>query len=220
MTEQERLEDLILDAFTLLAGQMRVCIPGFILSQQGRTVTCASAIPFRKHNPETDRVEAYQPDPISNVPVYFPEGSGCVSTYPLEVGQRCLLIISDRALDSWKAGASGVPLDLRRFDLSDAVCFPGGRPPADPLPDAAFSDTHRVEFLPGVRVLRVGSESATDPVALSSIVDANFSSIAAAMNVLVTAWNAALPAGFVVAGGLPLVPVSTAGTGSSKLQTE
>lgn len=222
MSESEQLEDILRDAFSVMAGQMRICVPGFILSKQGRLVTCSSAIPFRRNNPETGVVDAYQPDPISNVPVYFPEGSGSVSTYPLEVGQRCILIMSDRALDAWKAGGSGAPLDLRRFDLSDAFCLPGGRPPSDPLPDGAFDDSHRVEFLPGSMKMRVGSATATDPVSLSSLVDANFTSAAAAINTFVTAWNTAAVAGgpLIVPMGAALVPITTSGTGSTKLTSE
>lgn len=216
----ESLEDVIIEAFTALSAQQRFCVPGFILSREGRMVTCQSSIPFRKTNPDTQEIEAYQPDPISNVPLFIFEGGGCASTYPIVAGQRCLLIMSDRALDSWKAGATGPPLDLRRFDLSDAFCLPGGRPPADPLPDEAFSEGNRVEYLPGAAKMKVGSASASDPVALSSLVDANFSAVAAALNVFVTAWNAALPAGPVTATGATLAPVSTSGTGSTKLETE
>jgi len=220
MTEQ--LEEVLSDAFAVLSGKMRVCIPGFILSQQGRTVTVSSAVPFRKQNSETGLLEAYQPDPISNVPVYWPEGSGGVTTFPLESGQRCLLIMSDRALDSWKGGGTGPPLDVRRFDLSDAICFPGGRPPSDPLPDGAFDDDHSVVFLPGGMKQRVGSASASDPVAMSSLVDGNFSSVSTALNAFVTAWNATQPTGGPVLAlpGVTLVPVSTSGTGSTKLESE
>lgn len=216
------LEETLIAAFRAMSGEMRIAIPGYIIAQTGRTVSCSSSVPFRRQNEDTGLLEAYQPSPIAHVPVYWEEGSGSVRTRPLTVGQRCFLIFSDRALDTWKANVDGAPISMRRFDLADAFCLPGGRPPGDPLPAGAFHDDHVVEYLPGAMKMRVGDKDASDPVSLSSLVDANFSSLAAAINVFVTAWNATQPGGgpVVALPATPLIPVSTSGTGSSKLETE
>lgn len=216
------LENVLEEAFRAMAGAMRNAIPGRIITKNPNgTVNAISTVPFRRVNEDTNEVEPYTPPPAVNVPVWRFEGKdGATITIPLEVGQRCFLIFSDRALDNWKAGSDAAPIDLRRFDFADAFCFPGARPPSDPLPSAASDSDHRVDYLPGSMKMRVGSSASVQPVALAPIVDANLTSIATALNVLITAWNAALPAGPVTATGAPLIPIANAATASSKLETE
>jgi hypothetical protein len=66
---------------------------------------------------------------VTNVPVFFAGGSGFASTFPIAVGDTCWLGFSDRSLDQWiSRGNDTDPIDLRRHELSDAVCWVGIRP--------------------------------------------------------------------------------------------
>lgn len=75
---------------------------------------------------------------VPRVPVCFPRGGGFMMTWPLEAGDTVLVVCADRSIDEWKAtnNSSILPVDLRRFDLSDAVAYAGVSSPADPLQSA------------------------------------------------------------------------------------
>ena len=65
---------------------------------------------------------------IPNVPVAFPRGGGFAITWPLKKGDPCLLLISERSIDSYIDSDGKAPVDpddSRTHDLSDAICYPG-----------------------------------------------------------------------------------------------
>lgn len=68
--------------------------------------------------------------PISGVPVMWRHGGGIVESYPLAVGDDCWLSFGDRSIEEWLQHGRGdvTPQSVRRFALTDAVCFPMGRP--------------------------------------------------------------------------------------------
>lgn len=62
---------------------------------------------------------------LDNVPVLFPPNV----FFPINEGDYCLLVFSERALDPWlNAGGQVTPTDPRKFDLSDAIAIPGLMP--------------------------------------------------------------------------------------------
>lgn len=69
-----------------------------------------------------------QVPPLVMVPVYFPTGGGFTMTFPVVPGDECLLVFSQRAIDSWwYVGGPQLPDDHRFHDLSDACAFVGIR---------------------------------------------------------------------------------------------
>ncbi|EEO7834860.1 translation initiation factor IF-2 [Salmonella enterica] len=63
---------------------------------------------------------------LVDVPVVFPRGGGCTLTFPVKVGDECLVIFADRCIDFWwQNGGVQEPVDDRVHDLSDAVCIVG-----------------------------------------------------------------------------------------------
>ena len=63
---------------------------------------------------------------LVDVPVFFPRGGGFVLSFPVQAGDECLLVFSERAIDFWwKNGGSQLPSELRTHDLSDAFAFVG-----------------------------------------------------------------------------------------------
>lgn len=76
---------------------------------------------------------------INAVPVVFPSGGGGQTsfTFPLVKGDPVMLVFAQRSLEVWKSKGGVVnPGDPRRFNLSDAVAYPGGRSPGAPLTTA------------------------------------------------------------------------------------
>lgn len=59
-------------------------------------------------------------------PVMFPRAGGFSMTFPVTVGDECMIMFSERALDTWlQSGGVQLPLDTRRHSLSDAIAILG-----------------------------------------------------------------------------------------------
>lgn len=89
---------------------------------------------------DIERPDPVPPPVLSNVPVMWPSGGGATPWSihgPLAPGDPVTVFIAERSTDEWRTlgGPLSIPLDARRFDLSDAVCYPGGRAlgPTNPL---------------------------------------------------------------------------------------
>ncbi len=118
---------------------------------------------------------------IPSVPVAWPAGNGYSLTWPLVPGDFVTLVFAERSTDEWRAtGEDDVtPADLRRFSLSDAVAYPGGLPFSHPIPSTGYDSGSMV--VQGTEI-RLGSSTAVDFVALSSLVSAQLQALATAFN--------------------------------------
>lgn len=67
---------------------------------------------------------------VLNVPCYYPSGSRGGMTFPVAVGDSCLLVFSMRGLDRWKNGDGypATPDTPRVFDLKDCIAYVGANP--------------------------------------------------------------------------------------------
>lgn len=144
MSDGGPLEQFVVDAVRAEMGSNAVQIPGIVVSYDRATQT-AKVRPWvmaRQHDPDTDELTPLVLPIQANVPVMFPSGGGCSITFDLSVGDPVILQMCDRSIDEWKAqqGSPPVaPVNTRRFDLSDAVAYPGTRPIADALPADAWA---------------------------------------------------------------------------------
>jgi|GEM_PF-2206304 hypothetical protein len=165
-TTQAQVQD---QAAKAARGAVRVAAPAWVLSydRATQTATIQIATAYRVQNDDGETVARARP-PVSNVPVQF---AGSV-TWDLEDGEWGLALICDRSIDEWKATASQAtePRDPRRFDITDAVFLAGVQAPASPLPSAAYASGAVVLYDRGTGDVRLGSSSASDKVALDSLV--------------------------------------------------
>lgn len=70
-----------------------------------------------------------------NVIPLFLQGGGSYEAHPIAVGDYCLLIVTERALDNWYRGRDFVvPNDYRVHDYSDCIAIVGVNPLADAIP--------------------------------------------------------------------------------------
>ena len=67
---------------------------------------------------------------IPDVPVRYCGNKQFTIHFPLEKGDEVLLIVTERATDTWKAeGGQGIEeKDLRRFDIQDCIAITGNAP--------------------------------------------------------------------------------------------
>jgi hypothetical protein len=66
---------------------------------------------------------------LQDVPVVTLGGGGWTLTFPIQVGDECLVIFTDTPLDVWlqNGGTGNAPISQRRHSLSDAVAIVGWR---------------------------------------------------------------------------------------------
>lgn len=66
---------------------------------------------------------------IPNVPFVFPSAGDRGLFFPVKRGDGCLLLFSQRSLETWKiSGGRVTPSDSRKHAFSDAIAIPGLKP--------------------------------------------------------------------------------------------
>jgi Phage protein Gp138 N-terminal domain/GpV Apex motif len=79
---------------------------------------------------------------LLTVPVAFPGGGGFTLTFPIAVGDECLVVFNDRELDNWFSSGAGLPPTTARIhDISDGVAFVGLRSSPRALASISSSTT-------------------------------------------------------------------------------
>ncbi len=93
---------------------------------------------------------------LTAVPCQFPGGGGYAETWPVAVGDLCMLVFSDRSLDRWFASGGEVdPVVLDRHSLTDAVAILGVRDQQSALTE--FDTSRAVWGNKGPRIAADGS---------------------------------------------------------------
>lgn len=179
MSLPQTLGEVINAAIRQGSAALHVSMPGRIKAYNATEQT-ADVEPLLKFDRTLDDdTQVAEPLPVLHkVPVQFPGAGGYALTFPVAVGDPCLLVFADRSLDAWYAQGGVVdPLDSRQHDLSDAVALLGVRSSKDALSAAPTDRTvlgqpagMRVEVGPG-NLIDLGGGS-SDFVALASKVDA------------------------------------------------
>jgi hypothetical protein len=211
MSESASLGDLLAQMDAFILGKVNVSLPATIIAYNPATQTATvQPVPAaRRHDPDTDALIPEALPQIANVPVVFPSGTGgaYTITWPLAPGDPVLLVVCDRSTDEYRSlGAPAtIPLDIRRFDLTDAVAIPGYHPPVRPILPVGHNPAALVLQAPQILL---GSSAAVSPVALSLLVDAVVSTL--------QVWLAAHTHSGVTTGpavsGPPVVPPPIAGS--------
>lgn len=122
-SEQQAFDAQKLSIFTGL----RVAMPGIIQSFDPDAVTCTVQPAIYGQKVGEDGKATSEAIPIlPDVPVVFPRGGGCTLTFPVNPGDECLLVFSDRCIDFWwQNGGIQEAVDPRQHDLSDAFAIVG-----------------------------------------------------------------------------------------------
>lgn len=118
---------------------IRCAAPGIVRAYDGNTQTASVELAVRDAREDA----GYEPLPLLlDVPVFFPGGSGVRITYPINVGDECLVVFADQCIDSWfEYGGVRNPPAARRHDLSDGFALVGfsSKQNAVPADGNAFS---------------------------------------------------------------------------------
>lgn len=80
--------------------------------------------------------------PLYNVPVLFPNGGGFTLTFPVAIGDECIVLFNDKQIDNWLLSGIGQPPSMNRtHDLSDGIAIVGLRNNTRALANISTSST-------------------------------------------------------------------------------
>jgi hypothetical protein len=131
------LEEVISEAIADSLLHLYTSMPGVVVSYDPAKQTVSVKPCIKATYADGQVVERPQ---IDNVPVQFPRGKKSSITFPIVAGDPVTLIFSMRSLDVWKQKGGVVdPLDLRKFNITDAIAIPGSSPKNNVLADADAS---------------------------------------------------------------------------------
>lgn len=142
-----------------LAARIHTSLPAIVKSYDSatQTATVQLAVQLRGNNVP----------PLSDVPVCWPGGAAGFVHVPLAAGDTCLVVFTEEDFSRWyTTGSVSAPAVLARHGLH-AVAIPGLRPGTAPL---AVTGGH-VTVASSTEV-RLGSDTASNFVALANLVDA------------------------------------------------
>lgn len=96
---------------------------------------------------------------LLDCPVQFQQGGGCVMTFPIEVGDECMVVFFARCMDAWWfSGGIQPQTELRMHDLSDGVVLVGVRSLPNAIADVSTTATE-------LRALDGSTKISLDPTA-------------------------------------------------------
>lgn len=113
-------------------GQLRVAMPGIVqaFNATDQTVTVQCAI--RERIVGLDKqIQHIEIPYLLDVPIVLPRAGGFAITFPVKVGDECLVIFSDMCMNAWwSLGGVQNMEEYRRHDFSDgfAILGPWSKP--------------------------------------------------------------------------------------------
>jgi len=138
MKQGKSLTKVVEDAIEARLGELHTCMPAKVVKVDVAAAKCdVQPILKRKYGDG----EVVKLPVISNVPISFYRAGNAFISLPVHVGDYVELRFSERSIDIWKSKGGDVdPLDPRKFDLSDAIAYPGLYPFTMPPEGATAND--------------------------------------------------------------------------------
>lgn len=151
------LESILKSFVSFNINQINTCMVGEVVNTDNLSNGFVDVQPLV--NKRGGNYDTYEYPVISYVPVVMPATTTAGIILPVKRGDTVLLVIGQHCFDQFKLGVK-VPhdtLDLRRFDISDAVAFVGFNTTQDSVWN---SDNHKKEYSEGS--LKVYNNLGTD----------------------------------------------------------
>jgi len=206
MDRRERidsLQDSLLAAFQGFQSGVWTALPGVVVNVDNigteQTVDVQPALRMQFMNPDNSWTSVKPPVCI-HCPAQFPGGGGATLTFPVKVGDECLLVFASRCIDSWwqQGAANGnVPeqAEYRMHDLSDGFALLGFRSVPRALPAISTTETQlrtddgvaTIGLNPATYAINVQTTSAVSVVAPNVSLGASGAALRALVNDQMTA---------------------------------
>ena len=141
MSSTPSIEKVLAMAIEARLFDVHTCLPVVVESYDPGTETVSVKPALKRKYEDGSIVELPL---ILNVPVMFPRGEKASITFPIKKGNSGFVVFSERSLDVWKSKGGVVdPNDPRKFNMTDAIFFPGGYPKTTPS-GRATADKFRI----------------------------------------------------------------------------
>lgn len=129
---------------------LHTCLPGIIASFDPDTQTASVQPAIQRIFTEKGAVNL----PLCvDVPVAFPGGGDFFLTFPVKIGDECILMFSERAIDNWHvSGGTQAPAEYRLHDLSDGIAIVGLNSQPNKISNFNATDTELRNRARNVRV--------------------------------------------------------------------
>lgn len=132
MDRQEVAGDFSQSLIAALQGhqaQVWTALPGIVKSYDPVKMVVSVLPAIQALMRSKEGTESWVTMPVLlDCPVLFQGGGGCALTFPVVVGDECLIIFGSRCIDAWwDQGTVGVQAELRMHDLSDGFALVGVR---------------------------------------------------------------------------------------------
>jgi len=109
-------------------SQMWTAIPGIIQNFNPLHMTCTVQPSIKGRTFIAGTVTDVNLPLLVDCPVQFPAGGGCSLTFPVVLGDECLVVFSSRCIDAWwQSGGVQAQAEMRMHDLSDGFVLLGFR---------------------------------------------------------------------------------------------
>jgi hypothetical protein len=108
-----------------IMSSLRVAMPGIIQSFNSNEQTVTIKPALREQIINADQSVTWAEIPLLlDVPICLPKAGGYALTLPIEQGDECLVIFSDRCIDAWWSyGGIQNQIESRKHDFSDAFAL-------------------------------------------------------------------------------------------------
>lgn len=156
------LEDMMRAAIRAALVDTHTALPGRIDAYDPATQRATVSIELLREleTEDGERVEL-SIAPISNVPVMFPRSGGFALTFPVSVGDKCLIVFAERDISGWmQRGEVTVPPDARRHAYSDAIALLGLEVDTDALVPSTSATNVELRSDDGTTKLSLGTTGA------------------------------------------------------------
>lgn len=132
MDQRERQNDFDEALRCALEGKqadMWTSMPGIIQSFDATVQTASVQIAIQaKFIDKTGKITNVPISVLTDCPCQFPGGGGFSQTWPVAVGDECLVVFGSRCIDAWwEQGGVQPPAEYRMHDLSDGFVLLGFR---------------------------------------------------------------------------------------------
>lgn len=128
--------DILKQLKSEIFADLRVCLPGSIADLNPVTGTVVVQLGVMQNIQQTNYPKGldFAYPQLIDCPVFTVQGGGVGAVMPVNIGDQCLVIFSDRAIDNWITTGEPNPLpSLRMHSVSDAFVLVGLNTLANPL---------------------------------------------------------------------------------------
>lgn len=185
MDRRERVNDpetALREALDGYRAGIWTALPGIIQSFQsdaGRPPTCSvqPAVKLRVRQQDGTSVSVALPV-LVDCPVQFPAGGNCTLTFPVAVGDECLVVFASRCIDGWwQSGGVQEQAEIRMHDLSDGFVLLGFRSVPRALANVS---TTAAELRTDDGAARITMDGQTHAISIQTTAPVNVATTAAA----------------------------------------